>query len=207
MSEYTFNADYASIESRELPQAKILARWIKGCLNPNKVIDLGCGPGIYVHELINVGVDAIGYELDPRAKDIPHVIHKSLLDVQDKSDVVISLEVAEHLEPIHSQAMVDKVYETLEPGGTLIWTAANVGQGGVDHINCRPKEYWIKKFTDKGMIHCNSLERNLKNTLVSTIRTKLHGWLYYNLIVMYKEDWADDPSTAGSLIGPQQKEK
>ena len=73
-----------------------------------------------------------------------------------------------------------------------------------DHINCRPIEYWIKKFTDRGMIHMKTLEDNLKETLVSIIPNDYMGWFIYNVIIMYKEDFADNPSSAGSLIGPIQ---
>ena len=202
--EYKFEGDYESISSLELPQAKILANWCKSVINPKRAIDLGCGPGIYVHALRSLDVDAIGYELDPRADDINHVIRKSLLDVKDHADLIYCIEVAEHIEPKYSQDIVNKIYETLEPGGTLIFSAANLGQGGTDHINCRPIEYWIKKFTDRGMIHMKTLEDNLKETIFSIIPNDYMGWFIYNVIIMYKEDFADNPSSAGSLTGPIQ---
>jgi SAM-dependent methyltransferase len=205
MSEYTFNTDYESISSLEQPQAEILAKWCRGVLNPKRVIDLGCGPGLYVHELLKLGINAIGYELDPRANNYEHVIHKNILDVEDTSDVVYCIEVAEHLEPKYSQDIVNKIYDTLEPGGTLIWCAAHLGQGGTDHINCRPIEYWQKKFISKGLIHVWSLEENLKSTIRGLIPHNHMGWFTTNLMIFYKEDFKDNPSTAGSLIGPNQK--
>jgi ribosomal protein L11 methylase PrmA len=30
-----------------------------------KIIDVGCGPGVYVKELIDLGIDAIGVDIDP----------------------------------------------------------------------------------------------------------------------------------------------
>ena len=149
INEYKFNSDYTSIADLEQPQAELIAKWCKSMLNPKKVIDLGCGPGLYVHELIKLGVNAIGYELDPRADNIDHVIRKNLFEVNDNSDVIYCIEVAEHIEPKYSEHIINKIYEILEPGGNLIWSAAHLGQGGIDHINCRPKEYWEKKLQIK----------------------------------------------------------
>ncbi|MDP2933516.1 MAG: hypothetical protein Q8N81_05300, partial [bacterium] len=33
--------------------------------------------------------------------------------------------------------------------GTVIFTAAKPGQGGLDHFNEQPNEYWIKKFAER----------------------------------------------------------
>lgn len=203
-TEYKFNSDYNSISLLEQPQAELIAKWVKGTLNPNKVIDLGCGPGLYVHELRNIGINAYGYELDPRAEGIEYVTRSNMLEIEDTADVVYCIEVAEHIHPKYTDKIVNKIYETLEPGGTLIFSAANLGQGGTDHINCRPIEYWIKKFTDKGMIHMNTLENNLKGTIVSIIPKDHMGWFIHNVIIMYKEDFSDNPSSAGSLVGPPQ---
>lgn len=183
MEPYTFNGSFDSIDSEEKPQADNIAIWVKQVLNPHKVIDLGCGPGTYVYSLRDQGIEALGYDLDPRVKDKPFLRHKNILEVEDKADAVMCIEVAEHLEPKYSQDIVDKIYDTLEEGGTLIWTAAHLGQGGVDHINCRPKEYWEKKFKDKGLVRCETLE----NQLLNQVRQSIHlGWFVMNLMVFYK---------------------
>jgi hypothetical protein len=31
-------------------------------------------------------------------------------------------------------------------------TSAPVGQGGTNHVNCQPKEYWIEKMEKRGFI-------------------------------------------------------
>ena len=54
------------------------------------------------------------------------------------------------------------------------------------------------------MIHMKTLEDNLKETIFSIIPNDYMGWFIYNVIIMYKEDFADNPSSAGSLTGPIQ---
>ena len=183
MSEYNFNGSFESINSEEKPQADNIAAWVKRVVDPDKVIDLGCGPGTYVYSLRDQGIEAFGYDLDPRVKGQPFLEHKNILEVKDQGDVVMCIEVAEHIEPKFSQDIVDKVYDTLKEDGVLIWTAAHLGQGGVDHINCRPKEYWEKKFKDKGLIRCQTLE----NQLLTQVKQSIHlGWFTMNLLVFYK---------------------
>ena len=83
---------------------------------------------------------------------------------------------------------------------TLLFTAAHLGQGGADHINCRPKEYWENKFKEKGLIRCHTLE----SQLADYIKTNAHmGWLTMNLMIFYKIDESITKNTAGSLNGPQ----
>lgn len=201
MEEYKFNSDYNSIESSEKPQANRIAQWAKTVLNPNKVIDAGCGPGTYVYSMRDLGINAFGYDLDKRVHGKPYLTNQSLFDINDSGDVVMCLEVAEHIVPDDSQEVVDKLFDILEKDGVLIFTAARLGQGGTDHINCRPKEYWEHKFKEKGLIRSNTLEHEL----IQWVSQDIHmGWFTANLMIFYKIDDSTKGSTSGSLIGPPQ---
>ena len=199
--DYKFDGDYESIDLFEGQQAGGIAYWSKTLINPNKVVDVGCGPGTYVYAMRSKGINAVGYDLDPRVEDKPHLTNRSLFDIKDSGDMVMCFEVAEHVSPNDSQAVVDTLYDTLEKDGTLLFTAAHLGQGGVDHINCRPKEYWEHKFKEKGLIRCTTLE----DSLIEFIKTLPHmGWFTSNLMIFYKIDESITESTAGSLNGPPQ---
>src|SRR5210317_2014970 len=175
IKEYKFNGDYDSITEAEKPQANQIAKWLSEIVTPNKIIDIGCGPGLYVYAAQDYGLSAIGYDLDPRVNNKPSLTQKSLFDIEDSSDVIMCIEVLEHISPEDSQKAVNKIYDTLEKDGLLIFTAAHIGQGGVDHINNRPKEYWEHKFKEKGLIRCQSLENQLlKNYVCKDIHM---GWL------------------------------
>ena len=61
--------------------------------------------------------------------------------------LAMSLEVAEHISPALADAFV-RYFENLAE--TIIFTAAQPGQGGTAHINEQPREYWISKFASIG---------------------------------------------------------
>ena len=199
--EYKFNGDYDSLTEAEKPQANQIAKWLSKIVTPNKIIDIGCGPGLYVYAAQDYGLSAIGYDLDPRVNDKPSLIQKNLFNIKDSADAILCLEVLEHISPKDSQKAVNKIYDTLEKDGILIFSASQVGQGGVDHINNRPKEYWEHKFKEKGLIRCQSLETQLLDDYIW--KSRHMGWLVKNLMIFYKIDESIRTSNTGSLVGPQ----
>lgn len=170
--------NYDVIESEEKPMANQLAKWIKEELNPDSVLDIGCGPGTYVESLLDTGINATGLDIDDRVYGKHYLKHQSLFDITDeKADVVICLEVAEHIEQEREDEVVEKVVSTV--GKTLIWTAAAVGQGGIGHINCKNKEEWAEKITKAGLTRNLEREEQLKNYISQTNHL---GWFPQNLL-------------------------
>jgi glycosyltransferase involved in cell wall biosynthesis len=170
--------NYNVIESEEKPMANNLARWIKEELNPDSVLDIGCGPGTYVESLLDTGINATGLDIDDRVHGKSYLKHQSLFDIKDeRADVVICLEVAEHIEQEREDEVVEKVVSTV--GKSLIWTAAAVGQGGIGHINCKNKEEWSEKITKAGLTRNLKREEELKKYIQ---QDKHMGWFTRNLL-------------------------
>jgi hypothetical protein len=68
----------------------------------------------------------------------------------------------------------------VQPGGILIWSAAQPGQGGVGHINCQPKDYWAEQLQAAGLKRDEETER----VLLSYIESGYHmGWFRQNAMV------------------------
>jgi hypothetical protein len=91
------------------------------------------------------------------------------------------MEVAEHIDSALEDQVVEKVVSTVKK--TLIWTAADVSQGGIGHINCQHKQHWADKITAAG------LRRNLEKEqqLIQYARSGLHmGWFVNNLLYFEK---------------------
>lgn len=170
--------NYNQIDEEEKPMSISLARWIKDELKPDSVLDIGCGPGTYVESLRDIGINATGLDLDDRVSGKDYLTHKSLFDIsEEKAEVVLCFEVAEHIEAEKEDEVVEKVVSTV--GKTLIWTAAAIGQGGIGHINCKDKEVWVNKITKAGLSRNIEREEQLKKY----IQQYRHlGWFPQNVL-------------------------
>jgi SAM-dependent methyltransferase len=72
--------DYDHLAVEEAPFAARLAEWIKDTINPTRVLDLGCGPGIYTHALVDRGINAQGLDIDERVDGRLHILRGDLLE-------------------------------------------------------------------------------------------------------------------------------
>jgi 2-polyprenyl-3-methyl-5-hydroxy-6-metoxy-1,4-benzoquinol methylase len=174
---------FNQIECEEGPFAKRLADWIAAELAPETVLDIGCGPGTYVRAMRAAGVDAIGIDTDDRVLGQDHLEQRSLFGLESQAELVVCLEVAEHIDPEKTEEIAKCVTDAILPGGHLIWSAAQPGQGGVGHINCRPRSDWEELFAAQGLTRCIETENKLREDM----RSGYHmGWFYNNAIVLAK---------------------
>jgi len=178
--------DYDLVEKEERPFADRLAVWVKDEINPTRVLDLGCGPGIHTYALNDVGINCQGLDIDERVDGKVKIIKGDLLklDGTEQADLVICYEVLEHIDPQYCDECVESIFNTIEDGGKLIFTAAQPGQGGVGHINNRPREFWRKKFIERGLVQLPDLEENLRNYCQQGYYM---GWFVNNVLCFSKE--------------------
>lgn len=174
---------YHQIECEEGPFAKRLANWISTESTALTVLDIGCGPGTYVRALREVGVDAIGIDTDERVSEQEYLSQQSLFDTKLQAQLVLCLEVAEHIDSSLSDAIAASVAGAVEPGGMLLWSAAHPGQGGTGHINCQPKSYWHSKLKEAGL----ERDEETESKLLNYVKAGYHmGWFYLNGMVFRK---------------------
>ena len=74
-------------------------------------------------------------------------IERQILTDQRTYDVAISMEVAEHLPESRANRFVALLTSLSDQ---IVFTAAQPGQGGTDHVNEQPPSYWISKFQERG---------------------------------------------------------
>ncbi len=138
---------------------------------PIKSLDLGCGLGYFVAYLREQGVDAWGVEaedLGEHFKSPGHQIRKDLSqlsDLQEKFDLVICLEVVEHIPRDFEEIIFDNIVRHMSK--YLLFSGATVGQQGIGHINERSESHWFRHLIKRGLVlrHQASLEARLSCTL------------------------------------------
>ena len=170
--------NFNHMQAEEKPFANRLAAWVKQELNPSSLLDIGCGPGHFVDSFRDCGIDAKGIDVDDRVYGKEHLTYQSLFDITNESaDVVVCMEVAEHIEQELEDQVIAKVVSTV--GKTLIWTAAAIGQGGIGHINCKNKNDWAEKLTNAGLVRNTTKEQQL----ITDMKKGIHmGWFTNNLL-------------------------
>lgn len=123
--------------------------------NPKSVLDLGCNVGCWLYSFEDHGVnDFIGIDGDnmsdfllfDRSKFVAHDLTQKI-NLNRKFDLVLCLEVAEHLNEEYTDTLIENA---VNHSDIVIWSAATVGQGGYNHVNEQPLQYWIDKFEKVG---------------------------------------------------------
>jgi SAM-dependent methyltransferase len=137
-----------AIASRSAPA---MAATMERIFTPNSVIDVGCGAGALLAQLKQVkGLEYSDAGIARcRERGVP--LEKFDLEVEEpiqgRSDATVSFEVAEHLPESLADYYI-QVISQFSPG--VIMSAATVGQGGLEHVNEQPHEYWIAKMKGQG---------------------------------------------------------
>jgi SAM-dependent methyltransferase len=125
-------------------------------LQPTSVVDVGCGLGSWLAVFEQHGVERIlgidGDWVDVASLKIPaeRYLARDLtkpLRVDKQFDLVLSLEVGEHLPPESAEIFVESL-TTLGP--VIVFSAALPGQGGTGHLNEQWPEYWVQLFAARG---------------------------------------------------------
>ena len=139
----------------KLAACTVLADIFRRC-RVKSVCDVGCGVGTWLATALELGADRVrGFEgtwVDRNALvvDTDCVVIQDLENtVRDDTryDLVISLEVAEHLQ---SDRALSFVRDLAALGDAVLFSAAIPNQGGTNHVNERWQSYWAELFETEG---------------------------------------------------------
>jgi SAM-dependent methyltransferase len=146
-----------------------------------RIVDIGCGKGDYIKALLNKGIDCIGYDGSPLTPELSEntCLVKDFSEPVDigKFDLVLSLEVGEHIPVQYEQIFIDNLVNASREYIVLSW--AIEGQPGVGHINCRNNDYLIYQLQLRGFDYSQGSSEYLreksslswfKNTLMVFVR-------------------------------------
>jgi hypothetical protein len=138
-----------------------------------------------------VGIDGLPYDATALGSE-EYTTHDLTqpLELGKLFDLVLCVEVAEHLEEQHEDVLLDSVIR--HAVHRIIFSAAEPGQPGNGHINCQPIGHWLARFADRGWIP------NLVDSLgVRCLATM--SWLRRNLVVLERGSLAAGADAIAAL--------
>jgi len=126
---------------------------VKDFYSFSSAVDFGCGTGTWLKACMELECQTIqGFDgfADPSSLCISsECFSKKLLgeniDLKKSYDLAICLEAAEHEKEKFSNLIVENLTKASK---VILFSAALPGQGGTNHINEQPPEFWQKKFED-----------------------------------------------------------
>lgn len=156
MPGHSYNDSYyGTITPGSIASAQKVIPVLMEYIRPGSVVDVGCGAGAWLKTWKESGVTKIlgidGYSGPSNLLIDPGCFMKANLEepfsVQEKFDLVMSLEVAEHIRADHARTFISSLCSM---GDLILFSAAIPGQGGVHHVNEQYPPYWIKIFKQNG---------------------------------------------------------
>lgn len=141
---------FADIMGESMRSAEIIVPMFNEIVKPRSVVDVGCGKGWFLRTFIELGVDdVLGLDGAP-AEDLVIPAEKyRQVDLRQPPaidrgfDLVVSLEVAEHLPESDAAGFVAFLCSL---GDIVLFSAAIPMQGGEGHLNERWLDYWLGLF-------------------------------------------------------------
>lgn len=180
---------YKGHEKGSYDSAKAVLPIVQKHFNPQSVIDVGCGIGLWLKVWQDeLGVNDIkGVEGDYINKQDINISH-DLVDTHDlklpyknpkKYDLAMTLEVAEHL----PKESADQFVETLTKlSDVVLFSAALIGQEGTYHINEQMPEYWAERFKKFGYVPLDLIRPLVWD------KPEVMYWYKQNILIFIKED-------------------
>jgi SAM-dependent methyltransferase len=152
---------------------------------PRSVIDVGCGTGAWLDAFRDHGiVDACGVDGEwarGNFADQTTFIAADLtqpFECARSFDLVLSVEVAEHLPPTAARGFVQSLVRL---GPVVMFSAAIPHQNGTNHVNEQWPEYWADLFAQFGYVPIDCIRPRLWNN-------PRVAWWYAQNAILYVDE-------------------
>jgi SAM-dependent methyltransferase len=167
--------------------AEIIIPEVLNILKPSSALDVGCGLGTWTKILQDNGVESKGmdyFEVDRKLlvieeEDFIPIDLEQGFQLNQKFDLIICLEVLEHLKEESSETILDSLTSHAD---NLLFSAAIPNQGGDNHINEQPFAYWQEKFERRGYYFYDLFREKFWQ------EDKIEWWYRQNMFLVSKQD-------------------
>lgn len=186
---YEYDSQFLSYgRSVATKSARVIVPILQEALCPTSVLDLGCGRGAWLEVWKACGApDVLGVDGDyvdrtDLAVNESEFCARDLggtIDLRRRFDLVESLEVAEHLPESRAGGFVA---DLCRHGDIVLFGAAPPGQGGEQHINEQPYDYWRAFFEELGYEAFDFVRPQIAS------RRDVAPWYRYNTLLYVKRE-------------------
>lgn len=182
--------------------ARRMAPFVAELTHCRSVVDVGCGVGTWPRAFMEQGVtDAIGVDFHEQTARllIPLANFRRAdlsrpVDLGREFDLVVCLEVAEHLKAEFAEVLVDSL---VRHGPMILFGAAVPHQGGWAHRNEQWPEYWAAKFRARGYVAVDCIRPRFWDD------SQVDYWYSQNTILyVHRDHLANRPALVSAAAWP-----
>jgi SAM-dependent methyltransferase len=176
--DYFYN--YATLCARNA--AAVVCPALFADLQPTSVVDIGCGRGAWLAEWQRLGAHVQGLDFGVISPEILHIPENAFeavdlaegFSLKRRYDLAQCLEVAEHLPADRARGLIASLAEAAD---VILFSAAPPGQGGENHVNEQPYEYWRDLWSEQGFVMFDPI----RPRIISNRR--LAPWYRFNIFI------------------------
>ena len=174
--------------------AQVIIPMLLELVQPRSVVDVGCGVGGWLAVFREQGIEDIrGVDGAYVNKDLLFIPKEAFTEYDLRQpftadrqyDLVISLEVAEHLPPEAAETFVQTLTGL---GPVVLFSAAVPYQAGVNHLNEQWQDYWAGLFRQQGYLPIDTLRRQVWSN------ENVAFWYAQNMLLYVREDYLQQHS-------------
>lgn len=200
--DQAFYSNY--IDGSTLSASIVIPLVLKLIPDVKSVVDVGCGVGTWLAEFKRNNVNFVrGYDGGSPPKDYLLINEEEYQKAdfttgypnQEKVDLAVSLEVAEHLDEKYAEAFVKNLCSLSD---IILFSAAIPGQGGTHHINERWPSYWADIFKAEGYRFFDVVRPQI------WYDKRIEWWYRQNIFLVVKQDREDLIKSFCALVATQE---
>ena len=199
-------------EPQRIYTAERVLRLIHDKIKIGSVLDVGCGRGLWLAVAAELGAtETVGIE-GPWIKSettyiaLDHILTRDLefgFDLSRSFDLVISIEVGEHLSAAAAETFVTCL---VRHGDFILFSAAIPFQPGTSHVNCQFPDYWAGLFAKHGYRPVDFIRRAIWNDAGMHVSIRQNVLAFVSPEFLLKNPWAREIASASgplSIVHPE----